>query len=124
MKLPLLKTFVLLPVAAACALAGQPASAASDSIVDAVKNGKAGIDLRLRYEDVETDAPKPADDSASALTLRTRLNYTTDTFKGFGAMLEMDDVTELDDVDYNDGVNKKPGPAILDPEGTELGETR
>jgi hypothetical protein len=116
------KTLVLLPVAAACAFAGQQASAASDSIVDAVKNGKAGIDLRLRYEDVDTDVAKPADDSANALTLRTRLNYTTDTFKGFGAMLEMDDVTELDDVDYNDGVNGKPGPAITDPEGTEVNQ--
>lgn len=120
MKLPSMKMFVLLPVVAACAFAGQQASAESDSIVDAVKNGKAGADFRLRYENVETDLD--SHDSANALTLRSRLNYTTDTFKGFGVMLEMDDVTSIDSVDYNDGVNGKNGPAIADPEGTEVNQ--
>lgn len=120
MKLPSLKMFVLLPVAAACAFAGQQASAESDTFVDAIKNGKAGLSFRLRYEDVEVDTP--SNDSADALTLRTRLNYTTDTFKGFGAMLEMDNVTALTSVNYNDGVNGKPGPAIADPKGTEINQ--
>ncbi|MEN8205123.1 MAG: alginate export family protein [Pseudomonadota bacterium] len=120
MKFFSMKTFVLLPVAAACAFAGQQASAESDTFVDAIKNGKAGLSFRLRYEDVEVDTP--SDDSADALTLRTRLNYTTDTFKGFGAMLEMDDITSLTSVNYNDGVNGKSGPAIADPEGTEVNQ--
>ncbi len=119
MKLPAMKTFVFLPVVAS-ALASQLASAASDSIVDAVKNGEAGIDLRLRYEDVNVDTS--SDDSADAVTLRTRLNYTTDTFKGFGVMLEMENVSSLKSVNYNDGVNGKPGPAITDPTGTEVNQ--
>jgi len=120
MKIVSIPSFVLLPVAAACALAGQQSFAASDSIVDAVKNGKAGLSLRMRYEDVDVDTS--GHDSANALTLRTHLNFTTDTFMGFGVMLEAEDVTELDEVDYNDGVNGKPGPAITDPEGTEVNQ--
>jgi hypothetical protein len=38
-------------------------------------------------------------------------------------MLEMDDVTELDDVDYDDSIrNSKETPQIADPEGTEVNQ--
>ncbi|HAG94991.1 MAG TPA: hypothetical protein DCL78_12795, partial [Gammaproteobacteria bacterium] len=59
---------------------------------------------------------------AEAFTLKTRLTYTTGSFFDVSALLEFDDVTSLKSVNYNDGVNGKTGPGIVDPEGTEVNQ--
>ena len=96
------------------------------SIPAAIKAGSAKLSYRLRHEDVDID--NASEDQARALTLRTRLNYTTGRYQGFGATVEVDNVTEISGDDYPTSPALKnsgdfPGKAIIaDPEGTELNQ--
>jgi len=98
----------------------------NQSFSEAIKNGRAALNFRLRYEDV--DINNLANDDANALTLKTRLNYKTGLYQGFSAFLEMDNVTELDGNDYPTSKGLKnsgnyPGKAIIaDPTGTEINQ--
>jgi len=98
-----------------------PSVLAANTITEAINSGKANIDLRLRYESVKQDN---AVDDADALTLRTRLGYTTGSYKGFSAMVEMEDVRIVGGVDdYTvgpTGFNPGENSVIADPENTEL----
>ena len=87
-------------------------SFAADSITEAFTNSTTKLSLRLRYEDVDI----PSGDN-NLLSLKTRLTYTTDTFNNFGALLEMDDITHMSDLDSGVGI-----PPISDPEGTEINQ--
>lgn len=92
-----------------------------ESLQEALKQGDAELSLRLRYEDVEWGGLEDSD----AVTLKTRLSYTTADYKGFGATLEMDDVQALTDVDYRTAPNDldNPGTAVIaDPAGTEVNQ--
>ncbi len=119
------KLFIALPLTAA--MAATPSWADDHTtIADAIKNGEASLSFRLRFEDVDID--NLSNDDASALTLRTRLNYKTGSYQGFSAFVEMDDVTELGDSDYPTskalkGTGNYPGKTIIaDPEGTEINQ--
>lgn len=104
---------------------------AAESITEALETGKASADFRLRYESVDQDN---ALKDASALTLRTRLGYTTGTVAGFSATMEFEDsriVNGEDDYSVGPtGFNMNPavppnGPTpqysiIGDPETTEV----
>ncbi|MBL4608631.1 MAG: alginate export family protein [Pseudomonadales bacterium] len=79
----------ILGLAVTSALILQPSTSNAQNITDAITNGKANVDLRLRYEAVEQD--NNAKD-ASALTLRSRLGYTTSAYEGFSATAEFEDV--------------------------------
>lgn len=101
-------------------------SSENKSFSDAIKNGTADLSFRLRYEDVDID--NLAGDKAHALTLKTRLNYKTGLYQGFGAFMEMDNVSELDGNGYPTSKGLKntgnfPGKTIIaDPEGTEINQ--
>ena len=77
--------------------------------------------FRLRYESVDQDN---ALDDADALTLSSRLSYTTRTVNGFSAMLEAEDVRAVAGIDsYSVGsTGFKPGrySSVDDPETTEV----
>lgn len=89
---------------------------AADSFAEALESGKAYGDFRLRYESVEQD--NDADD-ASALTLRSRLGYTTGSISGFSATLEFEDSRIVAGQDEYAPVS--PGYSIIaDPETTEV----
>lgn len=90
---------------------------AADTLEGALKESTAKLSLRPRYEKVEVDSG-----ISEALTLKTRLTYTTGSFYDFSVVGEFDDVTSLKDVDYNDGTNGGPDAAIVDPEGTEVNQ--
>ena len=96
-------------------LASTSVSANAYSETDA----KATIDLNLRYEAVDQDNAKK---DASALTLRTRLNYTTASYNDFTAVIEFEDSRQVAGVNsYNDTVgNNTEYSVIADPETTEL----
>ena len=80
---------------------------AAESITEAFTSATVKLNLRLRYEDVDT----PAAD-ADLTSLKTRLTYTTDSFKGFSTLLEMDDVTHFSNFEG----------LVADPEGTEVNQ--
>ena len=94
-------------------------TAMADAIADALTNGKAYGDFRLRYETVDQDnALKDAD----ALTLRSRLGYKTGEVSGFSATMEFEDsrtVAGMDDYNNTIGDNTEYS-VIADPETTEL----
>lgn len=126
MKTTATKKFIRKALAASIGVAALGASfhgmAEANSIKDAISNGDATLNLRLRYEDVDQD---DLDKDANALTLKTRLTLTTDSINGFKAQLEVDDTTELGSVDYNDKATN-PGDSgdavVADPEGTEVNQ--
>lgn len=100
---------------------GAFANTEAANVKEALVDADIKLNLRLRYEDVSWDGLEDSD----ALTLRTRLSYTSGDYEGFGVMLEMDDVQAITDVDYrtapNDPMNA--GTAVIpDPEGTEVNQ--
>ncbi len=121
------KSFRLLALSAAITATCQAANADEISnITEAIKEGKATLSFRLRYEDVDQDVNGGSDKDADAITLRTRLTYETASYKGFSGLIEMDDVTELGSVDYNTAPNDSSHPnaaIIADPEGTEVNQS-
>ena len=101
----------------------KPAAPGSSSatVLDALGAGKVSLHLRARWEHADQDGL----DAANALTLRTRLGYTTGAFNGFKLSAEFEDVSALDGDDYNQaGLN--PGGAgrtvVADPETTEVNQ--
>lgn len=94
---------------------------AQSDLAQALSEGDVDLNFRLRYEDVSWEGLEDAD----ALTLRSRLTYTSGSLNGFGLKLEMDDVTALGDVDYRTAGNDPdfPGTVVIaDPEGTEVNQ--
>lgn len=89
------------------------------ALSDALSQGTVKGDLRLRYEHVDnTAAVKPAD----AVTLRTRLTWTSAPWYATTALLEFDDLRALQD-DYNSSRNGKTTHLLVpDPEGTEVNQ--
>ena len=116
----LVKTTIAL-LAAGCSQTLLAANTDENSLAEALAKGKVNADFRLRYENVEQDN---ALKDANALTLRSRLGYTTATLSGFSAMLEMEDVSVVAGVDdYSDvptGFNPGEYSVIADPETTEV----
>ena len=101
----------------AAILSAPSAFAADSDIGSALTDGKLSANFNLRYEGVQQDnALKDAD----ALTLRTRLNYTTGTFNGFSAAVELENSVAIID-DYNNAIgNGTEYSVIADPDHTEL----
>lgn len=96
-------------------------SAALSHLADALTNGSAYGDFRLRFETVDQDN---ALQDADALTLRSRLGYNTGVFNGFSATVEMEDSRIVGGVDSYSvgptGFNPGQYSIIADPETTEL----
>ncbi|MEM0911417.1 MAG: alginate export family protein [Pseudomonadota bacterium] len=97
------------------------AGTAQASLYDALAGGKAFADFRLRYESVDQENPV---EDADALTLRTRLGYTTGNYNGFSAVVELEDNRIVGGQgDFTVGpTGFNPGlfSVIADPEHTEL----
>jgi len=113
---------------AAALLAGSGAStnAVSDefaSLTEAAASGKASLDLRYRFETVDQTGISK---KAKASTLRTRLNYATGSYQGVSAFLELDDVSVVGSMQYNDATGlagaKTEYPVVADPTGTEVNQ--
>jgi len=106
-------------VAVAGALLSAQNYAVADSVAEAIENGTASGNFRLRYESVDQDN---ALDDASALTLRSRLGYKTGEISGFSAYLEFEDSRVVGGQDdYNNTAGKGSEYSVIaDPEVTEV----
>jgi hypothetical protein len=111
------KTKLSLALIATSIISAPFAFATDSDLASALTDGKLSANFNLRYENVEQDnAAKDAD----AFTLRTRLNYTTGTFNGFSAAVEVENSTALVD-DYKDAIgNGNEFSVVADPDHTEL----
>ncbi|MFK8010494.1 MAG: alginate export family protein [Marinicellaceae bacterium] len=96
---------------------------AAENIMDSFKNGETNFSFRYRYELVDQDA---FDRDANASTLRTRLNFKTESFKGFSLFAELDNVSEILSDNFNSGAGTSPDrsnfPVVADPDGTEINQ--
>ncbi|MCM2276367.1 MAG: alginate export family protein [Candidatus Didemnitutus sp.] len=113
-----MKKFALFPLAVLAAAAG---AAEPASLPDAVRQGKFSVNARLRYESVQQTNLL----DANALTLRTRLGFTTAKFAGWQFSAEGENVSALDGDAYSQsGLNPAAGPRAVvgDPETTELNQ--
>ncbi len=96
---------------------------AADTFTEAFTHGDRGISFRYRLELVDQDN---FDKIAKASTLRTRLNFKTDDWKGFGLFVEFDYVAKIGWDDYNAAAGNTPGntryPVVADPTGPDLNQ--
>lgn len=109
--------------AALSTILAAPGAWAADTFTGALTGGKPSVNLQLRHESVEQNN---ALQDADATTVRARLGYTTDTWQGFGAMLEAESVIALGNKSYD---SKASGDThtgthsvIVDPEDTEINQ--
>ncbi len=91
------------------------------SLEEAVAAGKFSVNARLRHEGVTQAGLR----DANALTLRTRLGYTTAAFRGWRALAEVENVTAADGDAYSQAGLNAGGAgraSVGDPETTELNQ--
>lgn len=111
------KPITILSCAIACASVNTTVQA--DVFQDAFAKGSINADFRMRFEDVEDGG---AAENADALTLKSRLTMKTGPVKSTNVVLELDDVTSISSVDYNDLTNGESTTPIADPEGSEVNQ--
>lgn len=94
----------------------------NDTLVAAIKSGKAGVNVRARFERVDQDN---ISEEADALTARLRLNYRTGSWRGWSAFAEYDHIFHAL-TDFNSGMGTSPDkgqyPVVADPEGADLNQ--
>ena len=94
----------------------------SATLVDALTSGKAGVNVRARYEHVDQDS---FSETADAVTARLRLNYRTGQWSGLSGFVEYDYVFHLLR-DFNSGAGTSPDkgqyPVVADPKGADLNQ--
>lgn len=110
---------ILPSMVVASSFVGQNAQA--QDAYEALTNGSATVDVRLRYEGVSQDN---AVDDADAFTVRTRLGYQSGEYEGFSFKVEVEDnriALGLGDYTVGPaGYNLGEYSVIADPEFTEL----
>lgn len=69
----------------------------AENLGAAITEGKASVDVRYRFENVDQDQLSK---SANGSTVRTRLGYKTKKYNGFSLFIELDDVRKIGVADY------------------------
>ncbi|HEB27449.1 MAG TPA: hypothetical protein ENI05_06700, partial [Porticoccus sp.] len=96
--------------------AGQTFADEALTLEDALKGGKADFNFRYRFENVDDDG---RDKEGHASTLKSRFNYTTQTYKDFQVQLEVDNVSRIGSDNYDDLHNSNTDRGIVaDTDGT------
>ncbi len=92
----------------------------TEDLAAAVAGSTVNLGFRYRFEAVDDDAFAQ---EAWASTLRSRLTVAPKPLRGFGVLLEVDDVRHVGADNFNDtrnGVTNRPG--VTDPKGTDLNQ--
>jgi len=115
-------SIVLLSAASLLLSSAAIAADESNDLVTAITSGKAGVNVRARYEHVDQDN---ISETADGLTARLRLNYKTGQWSGVTGFVEYDYVFHLLS-DFNSGAGTSPDkgqyPVIADPKGADLNQ--
>jgi hypothetical protein len=95
------------------------AGSTADPLIRGFKDGKAIVDVRVRYEEVDDDN---FDDNAKGMTVRTRLGYQTASMGGFRLLGEFTDTRTLFGLDNFNSLNpaNPDFPVIADPSNTNV----
>ena len=104
--------------------ADQEVATDEKSLVEAIIAGTPHVNFRYRYEYVSDDN---FNKNANASTLRFRLNYRTEKWRGWSAFGEFDYIAELLFNDFNSGAGTSPPdrdvyPTVADPKGADLNQ--
>jgi len=122
-KLPRVSAAGLMVAVAVTAAFSVPPVLAAETVAEMFTQGKGALSFRYRLEFVDQ---ANFDDDAVASTLRTRLNFRTDDWNGFGVFAEFDYVTDIFSDDYNAGGGNTPDkgryPVVADPTGSDLNQ--
>jgi hypothetical protein len=109
----------LTPLALSLFAIGLNAQAAEDAS-NLVTQGKASLDARYRYENVDQDNPL---NNANAQTLRTRIGLQSGKLYGFSGLVEADNVSRIGDASYNNTRNGQTDYSVVaDPDGSEINQ--
>lgn len=94
----------------------------ASSIADALSEGTAELDFRLRYEDARQS--EPSEQGAQALTLRSRLSYQTQRYMLFSGFIQFDDLAAIpNDENYNSSTNGQLDDVLIgEPDETRVSE--
>ncbi|MGQ0501068.1 MAG: hypothetical protein ACT4P0_00435 [Panacagrimonas sp.] len=85
-----------------------------------ISGGTPNLDVSLRYEHVDQDNLK---EEADALTVRTRLGYTTGKWNEIDGQIEYENLTILGEDDFNSLTNGKTTfPVVADAKTSELNQ--
>ena len=91
-----------------------------NTLAEAISGGDAHLNFRYRYEFVDQNGFAK---DANASTLRSRLNFQSQSYKNFGLFVELDDVSYLGNDNFNNFRNDKTTyPAVTDPDGTDFNQ--
>lgn len=92
------------------------------SFSEVFTKGDIKFNFRYRYEYVDEDVSTK--DDAKASTLKSRVTLSTAAFKGFSALLEVDDVSQIGSEQYATPSNGKASqyPIVADPDGTTINQ--
>lgn len=97
-----------------------PQAQAASSLIDALTYGTPSGHMRYRYEGVDQEGFTK---DARASTLRTQLGFATDSYEGFNAFLQFENVAEIGPDHYNNTNNGYVQyPVVADPAGTEVNQ--
>ena len=111
----------LMPLLALALVVPVHAEEAKDPI-DALKSGKATLELRTRYEHVEDQASKK---TADALTNRLVLSYKTGSWQGLSAFAQFENVASLAEPRYfvpQTGYGRNDHATVVDPVLSQLNQ--
>jgi len=104
---------------AVASITAPQATFAAGSLASAFSEGKASLNMRYRYEGV--DDGSASTDDASAHTLRSRLGFTTGSYKDFKAHADFELINTGGD--FNSGSNGAADYAkVVDPKSEELNQ--
>jgi len=80
------------------------------------------FNFRYRYEYVDEDTT--GKDVAKASTLKSRVTWTSASYKGFSTLIEVDDVSQIGSEQYATPSNGKSAqyPIVADPDGTTINQ--
>ena len=110
---PITQSCYIMPLLLCAAVAAQAEEKSVDSFTKMFTEGKASVDFRYRYENVDQEF---FDRTASANTLRSRLTLSTASWHGVSGLIEGDNVWDFDSDNYNSTENGNTDrPIIADP---------
>ena len=91
----------------------------ASGVKKALSDSTVKLNFRARYEGVDQDG---IDDTASALTLKSRITVNTGSFQGFSAGVEVDNIADIID-NYNSTTNGETDyPVVADPAATDVNQ--
>jgi hypothetical protein len=116
----LARSCYILPMLLCATGAVQAEDNSVDTLTEMATKGKANLDFRYRYENVDQDSKNR---TASANTLRSRLTLSSASWNGVSALAEVDNVWDFGSDNYNSTENgNSQYPVIADPTGTDLNQ--